>query len=537
MFEAIAAREAWPKDEWAWIVAQLLTGEVQRAYFMLAPKRSGSYEELKEEILGRVGLSPISAAQLFHDWSYNPQRPARAQMTDLSRLAQHWLLAGGPTAHQVAERVVLDRLLWALPCPLRQAAGMRNPTNVDDLGEAIELAEATQHREAGERAPPFPRRVVQERRVPEGTQRPVGRPAVHGPQDEPMPTEAPHSPGRAWLAGCAVHTETLKRASWAEVKINGRPVLALLDSGSAVTLIRPTVLPPRPEPKARLPITCVHGDTRELPARRVTITAPLGAWPVEVGIIKDLPIPVLRGRDWPGFDRLFASASQPASPAGNRPQCRTTTKPRRRPVVLASDSPREGESSHHNPNLYYDLFQQVAGAGAGAFAREQHEDDRLKHCWAQVRVAERKDLQPAPHPTPHFVVKNGLLYCVAQRRGEEKTLLVVPQTKTGVVRELAHAHPMAGHLGARNTIQCIRDRFHWPGLEAEVKRFCLACYTCQRTSPRTPPPSPLIPLPIIEVPFERIGMDLEGPLPKSARGHEHILVILDYHCPGALPVE
>ncbi len=51
-------------------------------------------------------------------------------------------------------------------------------------------------------------------------------------------------------------------------------------------------------------------------------------------------------------------------------------------------------------------------------------------------------------------------------------------------------------------------------------------------------PSPLIPLPIIEVPFERIGMDLVGPLPKSARGHEHILVIVDYatRYPEAIPL-
>ncbi|XP_058614187.1 LOW QUALITY PROTEIN: uncharacterized protein LOC131528813 [Onychostoma macrolepis] len=104
--------------------------------------------------------------------------------------------------------------------------------------------------------------------------------------------------------------------------------------------------------------------------------------------------------------------------------------------------------------------------------------------------------------------------------------------------ELAHAHPMAGHLGVQNTTQRIRDRFHWPGLEADVRRFCQACPTCQRTSPRTPPPSPLIPLPIIEVPFERIGMDLIGPLPKSARGHEHILVIVDYatRYPEAIPL-
>ncbi len=57
-------------------------------------------------------------------------------------------------------------------------------------------------------------------------------------------------------------------------------------------------------------------------------------------------------------------------------------------------------------------------------------------------------------------------------------------------------------------------------------------------SPRMSPPSPLIPLPIIEVPFERIGMNLVGPLPKSARGHEHILVIIDYatRYPEAVPL-
>ncbi len=101
-----------------------------------------------------------------------------------------------------------------------------------------------------------------------------------------------------------------------------------------------------------------------------------------------------------------------------------------------------------------------------------------------------------------------------------------------------HSHPLAGHLGAGNTIQRIRDRFHLPGLEAEVKRFCQACPDCQKTSPKPPPPMPLIPLPIIEVPFERIGMDLVGPLPKSAREHEHILIVVDYatRYPEAIPL-
>ncbi len=140
---------------------------------------------------------------------------ARAQAAELFRLAQHWLL--DPTATQVAERVVIDRLLRALPRSHRQAVGMRNPTTTMELMEAIE------------RAPPFPRRVVQERRAPEGISRPISRPVAPSPRDEPMPTEVPTPPVRTWLAGCIVHQDLPFGPPEAEVKINGRPFQALLD--------------------------------------------------------------------------------------------------------------------------------------------------------------------------------------------------------------------------------------------------------------------------------------------------------------------
>lgn len=101
---------------------------------------------------------------------------------------------------------------------------------------------------------------------------------------------------------------------WAKVKINGWHYQAILDSGSAVGLVQPTVLPPCVESKTLLPITCVHGDTRQVPAHSVTVSAAPGTWPIEVGVVKDLPIPMLLGRDQPGFDRLLAarvSACQP----------------------------------------------------------------------------------------------------------------------------------------------------------------------------------------------------------------------------------
>ncbi|XP_058606792.1 uncharacterized protein LOC131524068 [Onychostoma macrolepis] len=314
MFEAVALREDWPPEEWARIIAPLLTGEAQRAYFTLPRRRTGS-------------ISPAYRSA--------PRRPNSRDWPDIGSSSGtsrpvKWLRGSSWTGFSGATR------------PLDKPLGCATPDH-REVVEAIELADATLHREAGERVTPFPRRVVQERRTPEGTPRPVNRPAVPGPQDEPMPTEPPRSPNRAWLTGCTLHQEPPFSGPQTEVRINGRPFPALLDSGSTVSLIHPAVLPPRAESKALLSVTCVHGDTRQVPARRVNISAAQGTWPVEVGIIKDLPIPVLLGRDWPGFDRSLA-ASQPVSPAGNRRHRKPRRSLRRCPVLLASDSARDEDS-------------------------------------------------------------------------------------------------------------------------------------------------------------------------------------------------
>ncbi len=121
--------------------------------------------------------------------------------------------------------------------------------------------------------------------------------------------------------------------------------------------------------------------------------------------------------------------------------------------------------------------------------------------------------------------------------GEETFLLVVPRTKTEMVIDLAHT-PHGRTSGSRKhdpsdlwLVPLAR-----PGGQSEA--VLPKCPTSQRTSPQRPPPGPLIPLHIIKVPFGRIGMDLVGPLPKSARGHEHFLVIVDYatHYPEAIPL-
>ena len=93
--------------------------------------------------------------------------------------------------------------------------------------------------------------------------------------------------------------------------------------------------------------------------------------------------------------------------------------------------------------------------------------------------------------------------------------LLVPKEFVSRVLFLAHTHQLGAHLAVQKTYDRILGRFYWPGVK-----------------------SPLIPLPIIEVPFSRIALDVVGPLPKSGRGHKFILVSMDYttRFPEAIPL-
>ena len=58
--------------------------------------------------------------------------------------------------------------------------------------------------------------------------------------------------------------------------------------------------------------------------------------------------------------------------------------------------------------------------------------------------------------------------------------------------------------------------------------FCRSCEQCQKASCRMVTRAPMISLPVISEPFERIAMDVLEPLPCSRSGHGHVLVICDY---------
>jgi hypothetical protein len=102
-----------------------------------------------------------------------------------------------------------------------------------------------------------------------------------------------------------------------------------------------------------------------------------------------------------------------------------------------------------------------------------------------------------------------------------------------------HDSACGGHLGESKTYERIADKMFWPGMYRDISRYVLSCSRCgARKTYLHHQQTPLGNLPRPSQPFESLGIDTLGPLPKTRQGNQYILAITDYHTrwPIALPM-
>ncbi|CAF0924945.1 unnamed protein product, partial [Didymodactylos carnosus] len=107
-------------------------------------------------------------------------------------------------------------------------------------------------------------------------------------------------------------------------------------------------------------------------------------------------------------------------------------------------------------------------------------------------------------------------------------LLVIPKSKRLEILKLAHDHPVSGHLGRRKTLHRIAIRFFWVGMRRDVAQYVRACNFCQRFKAANEKKAGLMQSHVVQSPWNTIGIDLTGPLPKTRGGNMYILVVIDY---------
>jgi hypothetical protein len=125
----------------------------------------------------------------------------------------------------------------------------------------------------------------------------------------------------------------------------------------------------------------------------------------------------------------------------------------------------------------------------------------------------------------YFIVINNELY-KKNKQNIQRPFKVVREYEVETILYNVHSDPLAGHFSVEETYRRIKMRYYWPQMFIDVRNYVKSCDECQKRgkNKRTEPLHPIK----IGQPFDRVGMDIVGPLPKTKKGNTYIVVATDY---------
>lgn len=152
----------------------------------------------------------------------------------------------------------------------------------------------------------------------------------------------------------------------------------------------------------------------------------------------------------------------------------------------------------------------------------QRQDTRLAKIFVNLETFDKNTMNT-------YSLVDGILYKKSYDPQSAPLLLVLPQPYYSDILHSLHDDPSAGHLGFSRTLQRVRSRFFWPRMIRTVRQYVASCKDCKRRKkPPLVPAGHMQPIPPTEIPFQRLGIDLLGPFPKSRCGNRWIVVSVDY---------
>lgn len=156
----------------------------------------------------------------------------------------------------------------------------------------------------------------------------------------------------------------------------------------------------------------------------------------------------------------------------------------------------------------------------------QREDKNLAPIWQKAESE-----ADASGGGSHYLVEKGILKRRWTPQGakcgghQSVTQVVIPKSFVKGVIKLAHEETTA-HLGSVKTAEALQTHMFWHGLKKDVSEFIKKCHVCQVSDKKGPVKAPLQPIPIVGEPFQKIVVDVVGPLPKTKGGNEYLLTLM-----------
>lgn len=316
--------------------------------------------------------------------------------------------------------------------------------------------------------------------------------------------------------------------------INGQAVKVLRDSGCSTVVVKRDLVSEDQLTGAELRCVMIDGTVRRTPVAKVHIDTQYFTGEVEAVCMRNPLYEVILG-NIPGIDDK-GNAWQPRDLMSNKQisqnsdtdndDCANESTAEQLQAVVTRRMARDENKTRKPLNVIEGIDSEVTRE---RFVQLQKDDETLRSCWDKSKTQEAyKELEVKE---AKYIMKSDILYRQCKTNdGRIITQLILPSSLRNRVIKLAHESIMSGHQGITKTKDRVLAQFWYPGITADIERFCKSCDICQRTVAKGRiTRAPLGSMPIIETPFERVAVDLIGEIrPKTDRGHRWILTVVDY---------
>ena len=296
------------------------------------------------------------------------------------------------------------------------------------------------------------------------------------------------------------------------IKVNGQVVLAMRDTGSDELVIAPHLVKSKDYlsefTEIRLAVCSVHDV---YPRAVVELDSPYIKGKVQCVVVKGINPPVIIG------DKVRrVSGKWEAVPV----------YPLTHLMAVETRAAKQRESRPTEPLPIKELDK--IDVTREELIKMQEEDETLS--WARQQAEKKIVKKNKKDHEVSFFKSRGILKRGFRKGRDWKTQVCIPQPLRRKVIQLGHDMPMSGHMGRKRTLERIWEEFYWPSMSAQVARYVMSCERCQKVSPRGKvPKAPLERVLIETVPFDKVAVDLVGPItPPSESKMRFILVLVDY---------
>nr|XP_025035341.1 uncharacterized protein LOC112544063 [Pelodiscus sinensis] len=489
-FERVATAAKWPPEHWATLLAPYLSGPAQLAYRGMSANDALCYFKVKEAILDQLGVTPETHRRRVRGAKYDPRERPRAVAQRVKEAGMRWLEPEAKTGVQVADLVILEQYVRILPAEGQQWVRRHLPETPD---EAVTLMEHYLAAEGpvGKEATGTPR---EPRRSETGTAKPAG---------------AQHTGGGSGSSLGPLPTRRLA-PRWS------RP-------GGEVRMDRATETGPgTPLPKGAPKVVCYQCSQEGHYKRDCTLMdCTFGQRRTGGTDRRTASVAQVIRRLWVNGNPVEAILDSGCGQTIVRKDVIYPVRARGAPIALRCV---------HGDIHYYPTTRVRIGDGEVerncivAIGPRLAYPLLLGRDWPGLkRLLGQWDRGRNPGQEPE--AGQGTLVAQGEQEGEEASPGVAPAAETSGQTRLDVEEG-----------DFLTQQREDPTLRAAWEQVRTTGETPGEDPPKQPEGAPVR---VVGTPFERVALDLVGPLEKSGRGHSYILVIVDYatRCPEAVALK